>query len=262
MKRQKYSNLGSPSNMNSASGLIRCHFYKLPSTQDYLSLWVSKTRPPAFTVVSADVQTGGRGQYGRQWEDLGGNLALSFIVYPDKLRADQQFLLQMWSAISIYDTLAGLGLERDRLRIKWPNDILFDGKKLAGILLQSSISGSYIRNAILGIGINVQSAPQSMPGVTSLFRECVFVSPAELREKILCNLYQSYQEVNFDRGVLAYRDIYHQRMWRYGEEVFFMRGNERGEGRIIGINSLGHLELACDGQLQRVTGSEVRFLRK
>lgn len=261
MKRQKYSKLGSPSNEESASGLIRCHFSKLPSTQDYLSSWVSKTRPPAFSVVSADVQTGGRGQYGRLWEDFGGNLALSFVVYPDGLRADQQFLLQMWSAISIFDALADLGLDRARLRIKWPNDILMDGKKLAGILLQSSISGSYIRHAILGVGINVKAPPPGLPGVSSLFRERVFISPAELREKLLYTLYQSYQDMKFDRGVLAYRDIYHQRMWRYREKVTFTDGDKKEAGRILGITSLGHLELECDGEIKTVTGSEVRFDR-
>ncbi|NBB89459.1 MAG: biotin--[acetyl-CoA-carboxylase] ligase [Bacteroidetes bacterium] len=261
MKIQKYSKFNSHSNATRSSGLVRCHFSRLKSTQDTLSKWVSKTPPSEFSVVSADVQTGGRGQYGRAWQDGGGNLALSIIVYPKGLAADQQFLLQMWSAISIYDTLQSLGLATDELFIKWPNDILIKDDKIAGILLQSIVSGSYIRHAIIGIGLNVRATPRGLPHVTSLYRQGIIVSPGELREQILGNLYQSYQDIKFNRGVSAYRDIYHQRMWRYQKEVTFMAGDKKSEGRILGITSSGHLVLKCEGETKVVMGPEVRFDR-
>lgn len=261
MKRQKYSNLDTPSNTASSSRLVRCHFSKISSTQTYLINWVSKTPPPEFSVVSADVQTGGRGQYGRQWADWGGNVAMSIVVYPEDLQADQQFLLQLWSAISIYDALVAVGINEYRLRIKWPNDILIDGRKLAGILLQSSISGSFIRHGVIGIGINVRAAPTSLPNVCSLAQEHIYISPSELREKVLFHLYQAYEDMKFDRGVASYRDLYHKRLWNYRKEVDFIIDNKRSQGRILGINSLGHLELECDGEIRTVTGSEVLFER-
>jgi|SRR6056297_973049 len=261
MKSQKYLNLDTPSNTSRISSLIRCHFSVISSTQSYLSNWVSKTPPPEFSTVSADVQTGGRGQYGREWEDFGGNVALSFVVYPKELQADQQFLLQMWSAICIYDTLIELGLKAERLRIKWPNDILMDGDKLAGILLQSSVSGSFIRHAVVGIGINVRTAPPNLPYVSCLHRQGVFISAAELREKILYNLYQSYQDMKFNRGVLAYLDIYHQRMWRYGEEVRFREKGELGHARILGLTKNGYLQIESREGIRVVTDSSMQFDR-
>ena len=252
----------STSNVHFASGLVRCHFAEIPSTQAYMIEWVSKTPPPEFSVVSADFQTAGRGQYGRDWNDYGGNVAMSFVAYPQRLDADQQFLLQMWSAISLYDIFLNLGLDKNELRIKWPNDILLGSNKIAGILLHSAISGAVVRHAVLGVGINVRTAPLDVLNVGCLYQKGIFVAPGELREHILHKLFTSFQEMQFDRGVIAYRDLYQQRMWRFNEKVAFIESGITNTGRILGINKWGHLRLESTAGIKIVKGSELRFYRE
>jgi BirA family biotin operon repressor/biotin-[acetyl-CoA-carboxylase] ligase len=112
---------------------------------------------PAFSLVAADSQTAGRGRHGRTWITRKQQaLAFSLILYPDQVVKD----------IGIVDRLSGLGAlavaetlsEKYNLdaRIKWPNDILVNGKKIAGILVDLSWTGEELTGAVLGVGVNVR----------------------------------------------------------------------------------------------------------
>ncbi len=262
MKVQKYSNSTSRSNEWSRSGLIRCHFSHLASTQDFMSYWASKTPPPQFSLVSTDYQTAGRGQYGSPWTDPGGNISMSLIVYPENLRAEHQFMLHMWSALALAEALVSAGLPSESVRIKWPNDILVNAQKVAGILLQSNISGAYIRQSILGVGINVNASPFGMSQVTSLSQEGVHTQAGQLREQLLGYLFRSYREMIFDRGLSVYQEMYYQRLWKYQETVRFYENDSLQTGVITGISPLGHLCIDTDQGPREFTTKSIRFLRE
>ena len=110
---------------------------------------------PHFYTIRTDYQTAGRGQAGNSWEsEAGKNLLFSALLKYEGIYAAQQWRLSMLVAVALWDALAKY-LPEDRLTIKWPNDIYFEDKKLAGILMENSLSGTYVGYSIVGIGVNV-----------------------------------------------------------------------------------------------------------
>jgi BirA family biotin operon repressor/biotin-[acetyl-CoA-carboxylase] ligase len=108
------------------------------------------------TLVWAREQTGGRGRRGRQWASPVGNLYSSTVLRPDCL-ASHATELGFVAALAVSDIVPS-GRE---VRVKWPNDVMVDGGKVAGILLESSIGqGGVVEHIIAGIGVNVAFAPQ------------------------------------------------------------------------------------------------------
>ncbi|MBD5213975.1 MAG: biotin--[acetyl-CoA-carboxylase] ligase [Bacteroidales bacterium] len=127
------------------------------STSDYLRAEMPDA--PHGTVVSAHTQTAGRGQRGNSWEaEPGMNLTFSILLRPSGIEAREQYSLSEAVATAIASTLRKLLPEPQPLTIKWPNDIYYADSKLAGILIENSLSGSSISKAIAGIGININQS--------------------------------------------------------------------------------------------------------
>ncbi len=130
------------------------HYPKVISTNDLAAQFLSEKNPAEGTVISADYQSGGKGQYGRIWHgEAYKNIYLSIILYPKFLDIEQVFLLHIWSAVSIralIEEVTGL-----QALIKWPNDLLIHSKKIAGILIANVIRQKQIDSSIIGIGLNV-----------------------------------------------------------------------------------------------------------
>jgi BirA family biotin operon repressor/biotin-[acetyl-CoA-carboxylase] ligase len=108
---------------------------------------------PGGTVIRADYQSGGRGQGKNSWvSDRGKNLLMSWIVYPAFLSVQDQFQLSKAVSLGITDFLAAHSMEAS---VKWPNDILCNGSKICGILIENAVMGGRLRHSIAGIGLNV-----------------------------------------------------------------------------------------------------------
>ncbi len=108
-------------------------------------------------VICARAQTGGVGRHGRRWSSPPGNLYWT-ILLDDPADLPRDAGLGFAAGLAIVDALAAIGVPRGRLRLKWPNDVLLDGRKLAGLLVEASVTGGQVRT-IVGIGINVASCP-------------------------------------------------------------------------------------------------------
>jgi BirA family biotin operon repressor/biotin-[acetyl-CoA-carboxylase] ligase len=108
------------------------------------------------TVILAHEQTDGRGQRGRSWvSGPGQDLTFSVVVFPRKLKASEHFVLAKMAALAVRDVVAPKVL--NDVRIKWPNDVLVDRRKIAGILIKTEVVGGMVQSAIIGIGLNVNS---------------------------------------------------------------------------------------------------------
>ena len=108
--------------------------------------------------IRTEYQTAGRGQAGNSWEsEAGKNLLFSALLRYDGLLAINQWRLSMLVAVALWETLAKY-LPKEKLTIKWPNDIYWGDKKLVGILIENSLSGKYVGYSIVGIGVNVNQA--------------------------------------------------------------------------------------------------------
>lgn len=140
---------------------------------------------PHGTAVAADFQTAGRGQRGASWESRRGeNLMFSILLRPTQIAAARSFTLSQLVALATVEALDGYVLD---LRIKWPNDIYYRDRKLAGTLIENDIHGAELSASIAGIGINVNQTDFSaaLPNPVSLAQ--IVNAPLD-RDSLLENL--------------------------------------------------------------------------
>ena len=139
---------------------------KLESTNDY-AMEMAKKGAPEGTIIGADYQTAGKGRGGKSWfSPAGKNLLASVLLRPERnIEVSQKIVLAVADIIicSLSDYLEEREKKKLSFEVKWPNDILYDGKKIAGILAQSILQGKKIEALIVGIGININTAQDKFP---------------------------------------------------------------------------------------------------
>ncbi len=216
------------------------------------------------TVVVAEVQTAGRGRFGRTWVSPEGNLWVSILLRPslDSLR-----WLSVLAGIAAARAIASAaGLE---VTLKWPNDVRIRGRKVGGVLVENSLSGSEVRHAIIGIGINVALDTSTdfhlASTATALNRECEGpVSRAALLRHLLEEVDRLYESLMAGETPLE--------EWRglldtLGKEVVVrdvtgsdsLDGSYRGVAEDVDVS--GNLLLRLpDGGLITLAGGEVTIL--
>jgi len=122
------------------------------------------------TVIIADEQTAGRGRLGRVWLSPRGSIALSIILYPSLSHLPSLIMLASLAVVHSIEAVTGL-----KSQTKWPNDVLVNGRKVCGILIESDVQGNAVNYAIIGIGINANlrlaDFPEILPIATSLSDE-------------------------------------------------------------------------------------------
>lgn len=179
-------------------------FGSITSTNDYLK---EHSYLPTGTVVSTDYQTNGRGTKSNRWESARfQNVLLSFIIKPEMLVCDVVKIVKLVS-VSIYKTLKKFGCESE---IKWPNDIMVNEKKIAGILVESSVTKNNVDYVVVGIGINVNQVyfRQLSDVATSLKKEGIEIEKENVEEKLILNINHFYKQ--FLKEEREYLEIYNR----------------------------------------------------
>lgn len=172
-------------------------FDSIGSTNSEAMDWALQGAPHG-ALVAADHQTAGRGRWGRSWfSKPGALLQFSLILRPD-LPVNAHGLLTAGLGVAAarsIDRVTGL-----RTRIKWPNDITVDGKKIVGMLVETSVLGSNIAIAICGVGMNVHLASEDLPDEISRRASSIAISlgpgrEAPVRAELLCAFLREMEEV-------------------------------------------------------------------
>jgi BirA family biotin operon repressor/biotin-[acetyl-CoA-carboxylase] ligase len=242
-------------------GHTHLHFNSLPSTQD----WLADHWPqwPDGFVVTADDQTAGRGQAGRAWHSAPGlNFTGSILLRDRPLPAQRPFQLNKAAALAVRDAVADLLGTCSGLQVKWPNDVVTCGRKLAGILPQLVWQGSRLEAVVLGIGLNVneQAFPPELAGrATSL--NLLAGRPFDLHRvrATLCRcldarLHQvASAPAQLDADYLA-------GLYRYQEWAQYRHGQQTLTASIVGVDLAGGLVLESEGGLLRVQPCEIEYL--
>jgi BirA family biotin operon repressor/biotin-[acetyl-CoA-carboxylase] ligase len=219
------------------------YFPELASTSTHA--WeLLPQRPPEGTVVWAGYQTAGRGQRGASWTAAAGeNLTLSIILYPSFLRSDQGFSISQAVALGVRDTVQALA-PGGAAQIKWPNDILLNRRKLAGILIENQWEGGRMKACVIGIGLNVNQVnfPDEIAGrASSLCRESGRPHSLQQAAGLLFDHVESYylrlRAGDFE-GVQA---SYLGQMAGYQQQIEARIGGERHSVYICGVDSWGRL---------------------
>ena len=227
------------------------------STNSYISGLLAQGQVRDPLVVVADFQEAGRGQGSHSWHSREGqNLLMSLLLFPAFLSASDQFHLSRVVSLAICDTLESLDVTAV---IKWPNDILTNKGKIAGILIEHGISGSKISHSILGIGLNLNQAdfPEFPVPATSVVLECgLKVVPEEVArtlEQRIQDRYEGLEKGDTGRLELDYLDKLHL----YNKEASFRSGDENFNGVIRGVNEFGELLVEKEGKLQSYCHGEI-----
>ncbi|MGV3559187.1 biotin--[acetyl-CoA-carboxylase] ligase [Larkinella arboricola] len=231
------------------------------STNDIAASLITGETALDGTVVITDQQTAGRGQRGNQWEaQPGQNLTFSVILQPSFLQPNEQFWLNIAISLGISDWLATH--LNDRLKIKWPNDLYVEQRKIGGILIENTLYGYSIAWSVVGIGLNINQTRFQTATATSLINETPneydFVLPEAL-PSLLESLEKRYLSLRAgQRDVL--KTNYLQRLFRYQEESDFISGGERFRGMIVGVEESGRLAIQVGEKLRSFAFKEVEFV--
>ena len=243
-------------------GKVLLRFEELDSTQTFAQELLKGQPPPAEgTVVIASFQWAGKGFLKNKWESAAGkNLLLSLIVYPGFLPVGRAFLLSQAIGLGLRDWVSRY--IEDRTRIKWPNDIYIGNKKIAGVLIQNSLSGAKIQHSVVGIGINVNQTefPAYLPNPCSLKGETgLDLDLEECLAGLLENLERRYLQLK-NGNWQGIAEDYHHYLYGIGERRHFIGpGGKVFEGRIDGVGENGYLLVFADGQLKSFEIKELQF---
>ena len=235
------------------------HINETNSTNNYLQSLCSEQKVEELTVIVADFQTSGRGQRGNSWEsDPGKNLLFSTVIFPEFLEARRQFLISQIISLAIKEELDTYTSD---ISIKWPNDIVINGKKICGILTEMSAQFDYINHIVIGIGINVhnESFPEELQDhAGSLLLECgKRVHRADLIEAFLEEFERLYAIYLKTEDLSALQEEYDQLLVNRGRQVRVLDPKEPFEGKAMGITKKGELIVDTWESRKLVSSGEV-----
>lgn len=210
---------------------------------------------PPFSVL-AEAQSAGRGRRGRQWiSPYGQSLYFSHVIRIE--RSNQLQALSLVVGLAVLRALREAGLEQ--VGLKWPNDVLASGRKIAGILLELTGDPADVCHVVIGIGINanLQDGEGIDQAWTSLQRECGYlVDRNALSVSLLCALEEVLAQHRME-GFAALRAEWEAAHLWQGRKVCLISGIREVSGRVLGVTSEGSLRLCVDGVEQVYSGGEL-----
>lgn len=232
-------------------------FRTLDSTNKYLQNLLEEGVDIVDNIVVADFQSSGKGQGKNVWQSENGkNLLFSIALDMSCLRAENQFVLTQMVSIAMINVLKKY-LPEENLFIKWPNDIYFKNKKIAGILIKNEIKGMMMGTSIIGIGLNVnqESFDENLPNPISM--KMITGKDYNLDEILLsicsCLISFSGQQptVNSQQSTV---NSYIKYLYRYKQWSFYQHEGSVKEMMIVGYDQFGRLllkekndrEVVCD----------------
>jgi BirA family biotin operon repressor/biotin-[acetyl-CoA-carboxylase] ligase len=221
---------------------------------------LKRGKPAEGSCIVAAFQTEGRGQRSNSWDSApAANLLSSFILYPRPFMAERPFLLSKTLALAVHKTLATLST--GHVQIKWPNDILIDGKKAAGILIENQWAGSNWQAAIAGIGINVNQTEFILEKATSLARQNgKLVLVDGVLKELQLQLSIEYARLCNEQEASINEDYHHE---LFGKEDYHLYQTLSGQlkAKVVRVADDGRLELISEkSELHSYDLNEVRLI--
>ncbi len=214
--------------------------------------------------IMAERQNAGRGRRARQWDSPRGNL-MTTLYLPERMALTKAGFFSFIAGLALFDTVAHFitaTQTQKALRLKWPNDLLFNNAKIAGILLETaSLENEMISWIAIGIGLNLRYFPTDTPyPATALLPATgVEVSPLDA-QKVLAARFTHYKTLYEAQGFSALRDLWMMRAQGKGERVFVRLPQATKVGIFNDINETGALILQLDnGQREDIFVGDVYF---
>jgi BirA family biotin operon repressor/biotin-[acetyl-CoA-carboxylase] ligase len=238
------------------------YFHTINSTQNFAIELASKKIEPG-TIVISEKQTDGRGRLDRKWVSPRGGIWLSMILRPE-------FDISTSTLFPLITSLAlAIAIERVlkiKPKLKWPNDVTVNGKKVAGILVDASVESGTIDYLVLGIGINFKINPLEVEkstkhtanyyGATTLLKKNENTSPMKLVQKFLVELERLYQ-ISLKKEPKSLIQQWTRRSSTIGKSIAITLPNETLRGKALRVDDDGALVLSNKGKTVRIIVGDV-----
>ncbi|MBQ8481696.1 MAG: biotin--[Alphaproteobacteria bacterium] len=226
-------------------------FKKLNSTNDK-ALEQSSIAKGCY-VIRADEQTAGRGRRGRVWQSLKGNLFFSLLL---EFKTENIGELVIISAVSLYQSIKQINPDADVL-LKWPNDVLLNGSKVSGILLEKA-AGNYM---VVGIGVNIEQSPQNsdlLYQATSLKEAKINITSDDFLT-LYINIFSNNINILNTEGFESLRLFWNKNAKATGKEILVRQEKRNIRGIFKGIDEKANLLLEKDGKTEKITFGDVFY---
>lgn len=232
------------------------HYPRISSSNDLSRLLFESGKIAHGTVIRADFQENGRGQMGNTWLGNEGENIYMSLVLELQIPVEKQFLLNMAVSLAVLHCVKTYLPEA---KIKWPNDILVDRQKLAGILVENSIQGQFLTSTVIGIGLNVnqksfgsvaRAASLSTLAGKDIYVEDVYPKLTALLE---WQLYSIHEEWRISKE-------YHENLLLFGSMTTFEKNGRLFKGKVLGVDEWGRLRVEENEEQHVYAAKELRWV--
>jgi BirA family biotin operon repressor/biotin-[acetyl-CoA-carboxylase] ligase len=222
---------------------------EVDSTNDECARQLAAGRNAPFAVFALK-QTRGRGRFGRVWHsEANGNLYSSFAFRP-RIPPERMQTFTLWMGVTICELVSKFVPVKPG--VKWPNDIVFDGRKAGGMLTEARVDADQIRDLVFGLGLNVNSPPADWP--TDLGRSAVSLSELaggqvdlnRLTAALIGRVLLAYERFTDGEHVDVFAELWNRFDVLRGREITLSEGGRKRRGRVLGVDDVGSLLLRDD----------------
>ena len=237
-----------------ARGFFDLYFFKNIENSNDKIKEVFKNNDKSNLALFCINQKKGRGRKGRVWKSKEGDLTCSILI-KKKLDISEIGRINIIIVSVIINIFENLGL--NKVKFKWPNDIIINNKKVAGILIETSVSNNTVTQFIIGIGVNIRSGPNNLKySSTSLLENGLKVKAHKLFFRIIKSLYFYFE--NYSKIEFSYlsKKLSHQ-FFNKKSLINVYNGNNKNVGLFSEVGSLGELIIKNKNRNLTITYGEI-----
>lgn len=236
------------------------HFYKIGSTNT-TAMAAAGDGAPEGSVFLAEEQTSGRGRGSNAWQSPRSTGIYCSVVLRPALPPSEVLILSLAAGLAVHAAIREID-SRVMPDLKWPNDVLIDGKKVCGILTEMNAEATRVRYIVVGIGINVNQAsfPKSLPATSLRLQTGSEWSRVEVAAALLKSLDREYRQLlqNADARESILRRFAASSSWVQGKDVRIEENGSAFEGAAAGLDARGFLQVQTAKGMQTVLSGTVR----
>lgn len=242
-------------------GKNRVHYSEVDSTNEELKRLFSVQVLENGTLLTTDFQTGGKGQMGSSWKSSNGKNFLGTFFLKPNLSLSEVFVLNMIVSLALRETVSEF--VTGKVEIKWPNDIVVNRKKIAGVLIENKFINGELTGSFLGIGLNINQKYFDKFGrlATSITKEIGSFLNQESVINRICFHFQQFYSLYQLKGYETINFMYHQDLYLKGEEHQYKVGRDTRYLTLQSVNRQGDLQLFNQfGKIEEFGLKSIRFL--
>ncbi|CAM4445152.1 MAG: Bifunctional ligase/repressor BirA [Legionellaceae bacterium] len=231
---------------------------KIDSTNDYLKKFTDKNNK--IHVCIAETQTQGKGRLCREWHSPFGQNIYFSMLYPFKIDISELSGLSLVISLAICHTIESvIDLKNNNLQVKWPNDIILNHAKIAGILIEAQAETNGTSQIIIGIGININMQNVSANEITQMWTSLYHATHTYHDRNILCaaliNQLTKYINIFLKKKLPAFSKEWKKRDALLNKKITLKTGSKTEEGTYLGINENGYLILELENKVIKTFSS-------